>query len=285
MEQINVSASATVEGALVIPLFVYAAVAIIFMLHVYLVRTQVNNALYNTIRKLNRYVYISQTVKEMSDEDKNDIIKSFKQKEDIYICKSVITNVELMSIFIKEIGSDYAGNNYITGGNAGWNFTKSEIIENGSIMSIKLSYTIYNPFNIWGKQGIYIEEHCITDAWLGDDKSVYVPSEYNGDDIYVYITENGTVFHTNINCTYLLHNISSASINEISQLRNQAGAKYYKCNICKGNSEVVYYTPYGRRYHTSSLCDVLVHNIKQIKREVAEKTMRCCIKCAGEEKD
>lgn len=58
------------EAALVIPLFVYATVAVIFMLHVLMVRTQVNNALYNTVRKINRYAYISESVQELSDEDK-----------------------------------------------------------------------------------------------------------------------------------------------------------------------------------------------------------------------
>ena len=73
MTQKYISASATVEGALVIPLFVYATVAIIFMLYVFMIRTQVNNALYNTVRKINRYAYISESVQELSDEDKNDI--------------------------------------------------------------------------------------------------------------------------------------------------------------------------------------------------------------------
>ena len=107
-----------------------------------------------------------------------------------------------------------------------------------------------------------------------------MPSEYNQGDMYVYVTENGQVFHTDIDCTYLLHQIRTANINDVSQLRNDAGARYYKCSKCDGNSDTIYYTPYGRRYHTTSTCEVLQRNVTSIKREIAEKTMRCCIKCA-----
>ena len=78
MTQKYISASATVEGALVIPLFVYATVAIIFMLYVFMIRTQVNNALYNTVRKINRYAYISESVKTISENDKDSVISSLK---------------------------------------------------------------------------------------------------------------------------------------------------------------------------------------------------------------
>lgn len=269
------------EAALVIPLFVYATVAVIFMLHVLMVRTQVNNALYNTVRKINRYAYISESVQELSDEDKNDIFNNLKKSEDdAGICRKVITNVELVAVFIDEIGGSYAKDNYITGGNAGWVFAGTKVLDNGSTIEVKLTYRIYNPFNIFGKQGIYIHEHCLTDAWLGEDRNTYVPSEYNQGDMYVYVTENGQVFHTDIDCTYLLHQIRTASINDVSQLRNDAGAKYYKCSKCDEKSDTIYYTPYGRRYHTTSTCEVLQRNVTSIKREIAEKTMRCCIKCA-----
>jgi len=286
LTQKYISASATVEGALVIPLFVYATVAIIFMLYVFMIRTQVNNALYNTVRKINRYAYISESVKTISENDKDSVISSLKNTgENADMCRSVISMAEVTAVFIEEIGMSYAEDNYITGGNAGWVFAGSQILENGSQINITLTYLVKNPFNIWGKQGIYIREHCITDAWLGEDKCSYEPSDYADGDTYVYITENGTVFHTNIDCTYLSHQIKSASISDILQLRNEAGAKYYKCSRCEGESSTVYYTPYGRSYHTSAACDALSHNITKIKREIAERTMRCCIKCAGEEMD
>ena len=79
MTQKYISASATVEGALVIPLFVYATVAIIFMLYVFMIRTQVNNALYNTVRKINRYAYISESVKTISENDKDSKETIFKK--------------------------------------------------------------------------------------------------------------------------------------------------------------------------------------------------------------
>ena len=84
-----------------------------------------------------------------------------------------------MTVFIDEIGGSYAKDNYITGGNAGLGFAGTKVLDNSSTIEVKLTYRIYNPFNIFGKQGIYIQEHCLTDAWLGEDRNTYVPSEYN----------------------------------------------------------------------------------------------------------
>ena len=143
MTQKYISASATVEGALVIPLFVYATVAIIFMLNEFMIRTQVKNALYNTVRKINRNANISESVKTISENDKDSVISSLKNTgENADMCRSVISMAEVTAVFIEEIGMSYAEDNYIKGGNAGWVFAGSQILENGSQINISLTYLV-----------------------------------------------------------------------------------------------------------------------------------------------
>lgn len=88
----DIPASATVEGALIIPVILYAVAAVMFLLQLISIRMHVNDALYNALRKFNTYSYTSQV---MTGE----------------ICKSTF-----FAIFVDEIGSDYAKKHYIAGG-------------------------------------------------------------------------------------------------------------------------------------------------------------------------
>ena len=58
------------------------------------------------------------------------------------MCMSVISMAEVTAVFIEEIGMSYAEDNYITGGNAGWVFAGSQILENGSQINITLTYLV-----------------------------------------------------------------------------------------------------------------------------------------------
>ena len=51
----DIPASATVEGALVIPVILYAVAAVMFLLQLISIRMHVNDALYNALRKFNTY--------------------------------------------------------------------------------------------------------------------------------------------------------------------------------------------------------------------------------------
>lgn len=88
----DIPASATVEGALVIPVILYAVAAVMFLLQLISIRMHVNDALYNALRKFNTYSYTSQMLT-------GEIYKS-----------------TFFAIFVDEIGSDYAKKHYIAGG-------------------------------------------------------------------------------------------------------------------------------------------------------------------------
>lgn len=241
------------EGALVIPLMLYAVAAVMFLLQIISVRVHVNDALYNALRRFNTYSYTSQ------------------------VMTGEIYESTFFAIFVDEVGSDYATKHYIAGGNAGWNFYGSQIAENDSTVSVSLKYTINNPFNLFGKKGVVIREKRITAIWLGEEKDGFL---LNGDDEseYVYITQYGEVYHTDKLCSYLVRNIKTASLSQIKDLRNESGGIYYACSLCKNVSGVVYYTDYGDKYHTSASCYALQRTILKVKKDKV-KGMECCHKC------
>lgn len=249
-----IPASATVEAAIVIPLVIYAVATVMFLLQVIAIKIHVNDALYNALRKFNTYSYVNEATT-------GNISKS-----------------TFFMIFVDEVGAGYAEKHYITGGSAGWNFYDSRIAEDDSTVSVSLVYTIKNPFNVFGGRGITVREERITDIWLGEDKDGF-SSQSDEESEYVYITQYGEVYHTDLTCTYLRRDIKTESLSGISELRNSSGAKYYKCTQCNGESLVVYYTDYGDKYHMSADCYTLQRTILRVKKDKV-MDMGCCTKCS-----
>lgn len=115
-------------------------------------------------------------------------------------------------------------------------------------------------------QGSYVKD------WTGTDISS--KSEK------VYITENGEVYHSSLDCSYLVVNISKTTV-EVAR-ENYNGNKYSACRICVKNKledgESVFVTEDGNRYHTSLTCRGLKRKIIEMDIEQVDER-RPCSKC------
>ena len=97
----------------------------------------------------------------------------------------------------------------------------------------------------------------------------------------VYGAENGVVYHTEINCTYIRLSISPTSLDQVKNLRNEYGGKYHPCEKCgRHASGVVFITKDGDRYHSSLECSGLKRTISQVSMEEAGH-LRPCPRCSG----
>lgn len=106
-----------------------------------------------------------------------------------------------------------------------------------------------------------------------------------GDNIYVYIAENGTVYHMDIGCTYLRLGIQSVGTDVVDTLRNQSGGKYKPCESCMGEKSaadysIVYITPYGARYHGTRDCSGLRRTVRRVLRSDVSG-LPPCSKCGA----
>lgn len=283
-------ASTTVEASLVVPIFVYAAVAVMYMIQVVAVRARVNEALYDTLRKSARYAYVYDSLKGLSGDDsgnaKNKITADENNPAQLSgMLSSGLSIAAFQQLFISELGEDFAKNNNIVGGNPGWNFAQSKVLNNNSLLDIKLTYYIKNPFDVFGVAIIKVSEVKRTNAWLGEDSDsfTYNTSQVVDKDIYVYITSGGSVYHTKKTCTYLTRNLKTSNVSETGSLRNNSGGKYYPCTICKADTATgeVYYTDYGDRYHKTAICTKLSRDILTVKKSSVPER-RECEKCKAE---
>lgn len=103
----------------------------------------------------------------------------------------------------------------------------------------------------------------------------------NEDGQIVYITEKGTVWHSDYQCSYLQLSIQYVQYSELQNMRNEGGGKYHKCEQCVYGQAMngVYITSYGNRYHNSLNCSSLKRTIRAVhKSEVAGRGG--CSKCA-----
>lgn len=98
----------------------------------------------------------------------------------------------------------------------------------------------------------------------------------------IYVTENGSVYHKDIGCSYLDLSISHVSKNAAEGLRNHYGEKYSPCETCgKGQDQggMVYITETGNRYHTLESCSGLKRTVRMEKQSHVSGKMHACSRC------
>ncbi|MCH5268392.1 MAG: hypothetical protein J1E62_08625 [Lachnospiraceae bacterium] len=110
-----------------------------------------------------------------------------------------------------------------------------------------------------------------------------VPEETAEDDTYVYLAENGTVYHLMVTCTYLHLGIREISAERLQTERNRSGGIYKPCERCMKNIQVsdgvdVFITPYGDRYHCTKDCSGLRRTVRKVKKSEVGN-LPPCSKC------
>lgn len=247
----KLKASMTVEAAIVLPLFMFFIIQVMSAINMIGVQSRLEAALHQTGNKMAFAGYIYR-----------------KTSQNISI--NELLSVALTKAYAKNHVLNYAGQNYldkscIKNGSSGIHFDGTSIMGNNDIIEICLSYNVEPLVTILGFDGFAMSQCYYGRAWTGYDVQSSI-SNMEDNDPMVYVTETGTVYHINRNCTYLNPSITSINADEINSSRNQSGGKYYPCERCVGSivSGTVYITNQGNSYHTSITCSGLKRTIYTI---------------------
>lgn len=122
-------------------------------------------------------------------------------------------------------------------------------------------------------------------AWTGKEYETQESGENDGEkesELMVYVTENGSVYHKDMGCTYLDLSITHVSGSAVTGLRNNYGEKYSPCETCtKDHSTVgmVYITETGNRYHSLESCSGLKRTVRMVKHSHVSGEMHACSRC------
>ena len=99
----------------------------------------------------------------------------------------------------------------------------------------------------------------------------------------VIVAENGVVYHTDSNCTYLDLSIHAVNADSLKYKRNLSGSKYVPCSKCaSGLHGTVYITNQGDAWHSDPHCSGLKRTVTlENEEEAHEHGLRPCPRCGG----
>ncbi len=161
------------------------------------------------------------------------------------------------------------------------NLLLSSFLQEDDMIDLVLTYQIRSPVGLIKLPGSFFLQRARVRAWTGRESGDGDDAEGDGaDGEYVYVTETGSVYHDDPNCTHLKLSIREVDEAELGDLRNKSGGKYHKCERCGGAAVdgKVFITNEGDRYHSSLSCSGLKRTVRQVSKEELGD-MRACSKC------
>ena len=121
-----------------------------------------------------------------------------------------------------------------------------------------------------------VSQSAVCRGWIGF-------TQLENQELYVYMTAEGSVYHLYSDCTHLRLSIQSVSLHQAKTRKNQYGSSYRECEICGENYGMsVYITSEGDCYHSDRNCSGLKRTVGRIP--ISEtKGAACCLRCQTRE--
>ena len=245
----GLNASVTVSAALAIPLFVFAALCLVYLFEINAIGLSLQSAVNHSAKRVSENV----------------------------VHHGHLNHGQLKSNIIDLVGSERIERSIIHNGSNGISVSGSRYRSDIEELEIEIEYLIRLPIQTFGLLQMEKTLEFNLKPWTG-----YLnPTGEAGDGEIVYITETGTVYHVNYSCTHLKLSIQFVPYSSLSGIRNESGGIYYSCNRCVFGSTMagVYITDYGTNYHNSLSCSGLKRTVFAVqKSEVAG--WRGCSRCS-----
>ena len=254
--------SMTLEAAFALPFFLFAVINILYAVNIIGTQSRINAALHQTGNKMAfaGYVY-DRTVGSAIPES---------------VAGVAMTQLYARGQILEYIGRSDLDHSCVTDGAAGVSLAGSTVMGEGDIIDLRVSYRVKPLISVMGFDGFAMSQRYYGKAWTGYDVAQHV-SDLSQEDPMVYITKTGTVYHIDRNCTYLNPSVESVAATAVDDMRNQAGGKYYSCEIC-GGSKIqgqVYITRQGSSYHSQINCSGLKRTIYTVPLSQVGGRGRC----------
>ena len=248
-----VKGTLTVEASLVIPIFMFAIFMLLSLFNLLIFQTEIRSALFQEGRKLSQCGY-SESIRAVNIRD------------------------EILDLIDDQIKTKAP----VDGGMEGLDFSGCDFTDD-EIIRLSVKYVGKLPYDFTGLFKYSFEQKCIMHIFNGYEHGLNSNSNSTYTEEYVYVTEFGTVYHRNIECSHIKLNIIKTDGKAVGKLRNKSGGKYKRCEHCKARKKdgVLYVTPDGDRFHNTINCSGLKRTIKSIPLSQAVKKYAPCSGCGG----
>ncbi len=284
-------ASLTVEAALVMPFTIYFFLAFLYFIQIVTIQERLQAALTTMGLSMAKYSFVFD---KLTGEEEKDLLKETDDTEKSHIGLEELSDAVLSSGLLKlylinYIDIEEINQSCIKNGYEGISFLSSDVLDEEDGIDIIASYNVKIPIHFFVLKDLPMRQRVRLRGWTGHR----VPAKYKkdttenaADDPVVYITETGTVYHTNPVCRHIKISVRSV-IGVPLGIKNDNGAYYYPCeSCCKGtiDDKAVYYiTSDGTRYHSKKDCSKIKRTVKEVHlSEVSDR--RQCKNCKKEEK-
>ena len=164
------------------------------------------------------------------------------------------------------------------------NLALSSFLQEDETIDLIMTYQLRSPLSVVKLPGNFFIQCARVRAWTGR-----IPPEYGekkedeeAEGEYVYMTQTGSVYHEEPECTHLKLSIREVDSSALGMLRNNNGGIYHSCEKCGGLAQEgrVYITGEGEKYHSSLSCSGLKRTVRQVrKNDLSAK--RACSKCGS----
>ncbi len=160
-------------------------------------------------------------------------------------------------------------------------FLNSSYMKEGDRIRLVLTYQAKPKYSLITLPFTFFVQKAVVRGWTGAKGSANgaaVRDAADSSNRTVYVTDSGTVYHTDPNCSHLKVTVIPTTEEGLTSARNKSGSKYKKCPHC-GRSGAVggqyYIDPYGERWHTSLSCPSLKRSVNTVTLDACEHLREC----------
>ncbi len=306
-------ASLTVEAALVLPMFLAVIMTFLFFFQMIGFQLYFYQVIAKTAQETAQYGYVLQLLDsdskesgeieeqapsdgDVAEEDSDaeesgtkaivsllleqfDIESLLNDTKDSYLVKS------LAYLNTDQVKVQKAG---IVNGWSGISFWGSTVKDDDDCIVITAEYRMKIPFFSDLLPSVPVTQRIKVRNFTGYQPELQAGEEEAEDDQkYVYVAENGSVYHTSSQCSYLDITTSEVTLASLDYQRNQYMEAYKPCEKCIESNQTyfnVFITKTGNRYHSSTSCSALKRTYYKVLLSEVEG-MNLCSRCkAAEEK-
>lgn len=272
----KVVGSMTVEAALILPLFLFFFLNLGCAIELIRLHCNLQLALFDVGRRVCVYGPVLSAVGQ--EEEPGSPPAWWSEWKDITLSYAYIKK-EITEF----VGMEYLEASPLANGMDGLQFLETEIFDASDCVDIVVTYKV-SPFaGAVGFRPFRMSNRYCAHLWNGYCIPGSEAEEEEQD--FVYVAENGEVYHEDRNCGHLFLHIQEVSLGEAYIRRNANGEKYEMCEKCAGQGlnehlyERVYITEDGTAIHYNKMCPGLKRTVHTIPRKETGK-YRPCKDCA-----
>lgn len=286
----NLKGSLTLEAALVLPIFIFAILAFIYLLQALILHNNLQNAITEIGLDSAKYGYVYESIGNSFQNSDSANNQELSYKDDEGVIDSTLETLvakSIDSIYFKtklyyKLDIGVANNSIIRNGFAGIHTYLSSYMEEDDEVDIILNYNLKLPLVFFNINDFQIVQRVKLKIWNG----YRPPAKFStaSDDLeeqdeeIVFITPSGNVYHISRGCSHISLSIRSVPYEQVKDLRNKSGGRYTSCSICWSNSKnesLVYITTSGDRYHKEKNCSGLKRTVIEVPISKVKDKSKC----------